>query len=220
MIEYQRNQFAGFWYRFAAFVIDVIVVSLIVFPFAFLIGLAAPNLLLVEVPFDFFTTTTVVSEDVEAKTSIEKDEVLGIWTYHYKATQSTDDSGNTSTSRILIDPVTQLGIEKTTSDDIETVIIFIYWILLEASAWQASLGKRIIGIKVVTLEGGKPDIFQCSARNLLKILSGLILFIGFMMAGWTDRKQALHDKLSRLLVVKQSAVAAQSQPADADEEPI
>jgi uncharacterized RDD family membrane protein YckC len=217
MIEYQRSQFAGFWIRFAALVIDVIVVSIIVFPFAFLIGLVAPNSLLVEVPFDLFTTTTTLSEDDEAKVSIEKDDVLGIWTNYYQVTESLDDNGDTSTSRILIDPVTELGIEKTTSDDIETFVIFVYWILLEASAWQASLGKRIFGIKVVTQDGGKPDIFQCTARNLLKILSALILCIGFMMAGWTDRKQALHDKITRLLVVKQSALQSdQQKPAETD----
>ncbi len=62
-----------------------------------------------------------------------------------------------------------------------------------------------MGIKVVTSAGGKPTIFQAIARNLLKILPGMIFFIGFMMAGWTSKKQAMHDKIPSMLVVKETA---------------
>ena len=204
MIEYQRNDFAGFWNRLIALVIDVIVVSFIVFPFALIIGLISPNSILVEVPFDLFTTTTTISEDDHKNISIEKDEVFGLWTNFYEVTETVSDEGENSTSRILIEPVTKLSIEKTTSSDIEFYVIFLYWIILEASVWQASLGKKIMGIQVVTRDGGRPNIFQCTARNLLKILSAIIIFIGFMMAGWTDKKQALHDKIPSLLVIKKS----------------
>ena len=46
------TDFGGFWNRFIALVIDIIVVSLIVFPFALVVGLVSPNYILVEVPFD------------------------------------------------------------------------------------------------------------------------------------------------------------------------
>ena len=202
MTEFQRKEFAGFWLRFVALVIDVIVVSLIVFPFALLIGMTAPNAMVVEAPFGLFTTTTTIAEQQDS--SIEKDNVLGRWTYYYEVSAHTDFDGETSSQRTLIDPETKLPIKKTTSSDIEFYVIFIYWILLEASVWQASLGKRIMGLQVVTADGSKPTIYQCAARNLLKILSGITLFIGFMMAGWTDKKQSLHDMIPQMLVVKKS----------------
>lgn len=202
MTEYQRTDFAGFWNRFVALVIDVIIVSFIVFPFAVIVGLISPNSILVEVPFGLFTTTTTISENKLEKSSIEKDDILGLWTNYYKVTAPQKDIGEKTTSRILVDPITYLGINKTTSSDIEFYILFLYWILLEASVWQASLGKKIMGLQVVTQDGGRPNIFQCAARNLLKVLSAIILFIGFMMAGWTDKKQALHDKIPNLLIIK------------------
>lgn len=205
MIEYKRADFAGFWNRFIALIIDLVIVSAIVFPFALVIGLASPNSILVEVPFGLFTTTTVVSESGDG-VSVEKEEVLGLWTNFYEVTESIDDGGEKSTSRALVDPTTQLSIDKTTSSDIEFYIIFIYWILLEASVWQASIGKRIMGLRVVTEDGSKPNIFQCTARNVLKILSVITIFIGFMMAGWTDKKQALHDLIPNLLVVKKLGI--------------
>ncbi|NRB39785.1 MAG: RDD family protein [Pseudomonadales bacterium] len=204
MIDYKRKDFAGFWNRFIALIIDVIVVSFIVFPFALFIGLISPNLILVEVPFGVFTTTTTISDSNDKNISIEKDDVLGLWTNFYQISESVDDEGEKTTSRNLIDSVTKMSIEKTTSSDIEFYVIFIYWILLEASVWQASLGKKIMGLQVVTVDGGRPNIFQCTARNLFKILSAIIMFIGFMMAGWTDKKQALHDKIPGLLIIKKS----------------
>jgi uncharacterized RDD family membrane protein YckC len=215
----ERMEFAGFWRRFVAFIIDAIIVSLIVFPFALAIGLASPNLLLVEVPFGLFTTSEVVreiSEDTEEHSDgstsvvqrhIEREEVLGLWVNHYEV-QTTRSKGETETEKQLVDPDTLREITRTTSGDIEFYVIFIYWILLEASRLQGSIGKKMMGIKVVTLGGGKPNIYQAAARNLLKVLSGITLFIGFMMAGWTAKKQALHDKIPDMLVVKESASEA------------
>lgn len=203
LVEYKRNEYAGFWIRLFALWIDLLVVSLIVFPFALLIGLFFPNSILVEVPFELFTTTTTVSRDIENNESIEKDELLGLLTNFYKTTVEIDkETGDCSTTRYLIDPVSKLVLNKTTSTDLEFYVIFIYWIVLEASVWQASLGKKIMGIQVVTENGERPDFFQCAARNILKLLSGIILFYGFLMAGWTDKKQTLHDKLSKALIIK------------------
>jgi len=54
---------------------------------------------------------------------------------------------------------------------------------------------------VTTAEGGKPSYPRSLTRNLLKVVSVLTLMIGFMLAGWTRRKQALHDMIARCLVV-------------------
>ena len=216
MDEGKKVEYAGFWRRFVALIIDGIIVSLFVFPFALAVGLVSPNLLLVEVPFGLFTTAEKIRElpEVTKKHSdgstsivqshIEREEVLGLWENYYEV-RTTRSKDETESSKILIDPNTEFKINKTTSSDIEFYVIFLYWILLESSRWQGSIGKKIMGIKVVTSEGGKPSIYQAAARNLLKILSGIIIFIGFMMAGWTSKKQALHDKIPSMLVVKGSA---------------
>ena len=76
-----------------------------------------------------------------------------------------------------------------------------------SSPWQATLGKRACGIKVTDLEGRRITFGRASLRCLASILSTLILGIGFLMAGWTRRKQALHDKLVGTLVVNEAARA-------------
>jgi uncharacterized RDD family membrane protein YckC len=212
--EVSELKYAGFWIRFVAFIVDAVVVSIIVFPFALAVALVSPNSILVEVPFGLFTTTETIREEPETtkehsdgstsivQASIVKEEVLGLWSNYYKV-QETRSKGETESSKSLIDPDNEYVIHKTTSSDIEFYVIFLYWIILEGSIWQASIGKRIMGIKVITSDGGRPSIFQAAARNLLKILSGIIIFIGFMMAGWTSKKQALHDMIPSMLVVKE-----------------
>ena len=208
--------FAGFWKRLLALIIDAITVSFIVLPFALIIGLISPNALLVEVPFELFTTTETLSQKPEiieehadgstsvVEISIVKENVLGLFENYYsvKTTKSHNEIESTKT---LISKDNELEITKTTSSDIEFYVLFIYWIVFESSVWQASLGKKILGIKVTTITGNRPTIFQAIARNLLKILSGITLFIGFMMAGWTSNKQALHDKISNMLVISEKA---------------
>lgn len=212
----QEFKYAGFWNRFVALIIDMVVVSFIVFPFAVVIGIFAPKSFLVQVPFNLFTTTETLSKQPaqvvthsDGSTSIveeaiERDRVMGMWINYYRV-KLTKTDGNIKKSRILIDRNTHMAIKETTSGDIEFYVIFIYWILLESSSWQASIGKRVMGLKVVTLDGSRPDLFQSAARNLLKIVSAITLFIGFMMAGWTARKQALHDMAARMLVIKEGA---------------
>ena len=82
------------------------------------------------------------------------------------------------------------------------VLNWLYYTLLEASGWQATLGKKALGLKVET-EGGKRISWGvANARYWSKIISALILFIGFLMAAFTEKKQALHDKIAGTLVVR------------------
>ncbi len=81
------------------------------------------------------------------------------------------------------------------------VIGWLYFALQESSAAQATLGKRAMGIKVADDYGQRIGFGRASGRFFGKILSGLILAIGFMLAGWTARKQALHDMLAGTVVV-------------------
>lgn len=79
---------------------------------------------------------------------------------------------------------------------------WLYFTLLEASPWQATVGKLALGIKVTNFESGRIGWGRANARYFAKILSGAILGIGFLMAGWTARKQALHDMIAATLVVR------------------
>jgi uncharacterized RDD family membrane protein YckC len=80
--------------------------------------------------------------------------------------------------------------------------IILYFPLMESSKWQATLGKRAVGIRVTDLDGRRIDFGRALGRLFAKIISGIILYIGFIMAGFTDRKQGLHDIIAGTLVIK------------------
>jgi uncharacterized RDD family membrane protein YckC len=82
------------------------------------------------------------------------------------------------------------------------VLQWLYFALQESSAAQATLGKRLLGIQVTDRQGHRIGFGRATGRYFGKIVSGLILYIGFMMAGWTQRKQALHDMMADTLVVR------------------
>lgn len=79
---------------------------------------------------------------------------------------------------------------------------WIYFTLLESSASQATLGKAVIGIRVTDEQGRRITLFKANARYWAKILSLLTLGFGYLMAGFTRRKQALHDFVAGTLVVR------------------
>ncbi|MEY3050797.1 MAG: hypothetical protein RLY31_582 [Bacteroidota bacterium] len=77
-----------------------------------------------------------------------------------------------------------------------------YFILFESSEKQATFGKQIVGIVVTDEQGERISIGQATGRYFGKLVSGLILGIGFIMAGFTDKKQALHDIMAKTLVIR------------------
>jgi uncharacterized RDD family membrane protein YckC len=79
---------------------------------------------------------------------------------------------------------------------------WIYSAGMESSASQATLGKKALGIKVTSMEGHRISFGQATGRHFGKILSGIILLIGYLMMLWDDKKQTLHDKMAGTLVVK------------------
>jgi len=85
------------------------------------------------------------------------------------------------------------------------VINWLYFALQESSAKMATLGKQALGIVVTDLDGQRISFGKATARHFSKILSGLILLIGYIMAAFTEKEQALHDILAGTLVVKQDS---------------
>ncbi|MGA7579367.1 MAG: RDD family protein [Desulfobaccales bacterium] len=86
------------------------------------------------------------------------------------------------------------------------VVPWLYWALMESSSQQATLGKMALGLKVTDLEGEPISFGKATGRYFGKFVSELILYIGFMMAGWTAKKQALHDIMAGTLVVKKGSL--------------
>lgn len=92
------------------------------------------------------------------------------------------------------------------------IVGWLYFALQESSAAQATLGKRMMDIKVTDDAGRRIGFGRASGRFFGKIVSGLILSIGFMLAGWTARKQALHDMMAGTLVVFNAVQPGQPLP--------
>jgi uncharacterized RDD family membrane protein YckC len=79
---------------------------------------------------------------------------------------------------------------------------WLYFASFENSSWQATPGKRIVGLIVTDLKGQRITFTRASGRFFGKLLSQFLLFLGFVMAGFTAKKQALHDVLAGTLVLR------------------
>lgn len=77
----------------------------------------------------------------------------------------------------------------------------VYYAAFHASRGGATPGKMAIGIKVVRTDGSRISLLRGIGRYFATILSSLILCIGYLMAAFTQRKQALHDMVCDTLVV-------------------
>jgi uncharacterized RDD family membrane protein YckC/Tfp pilus assembly protein PilE len=94
------------------------------------------------------------------------------------------------------------------------LVWWLYYALMESSSRQATLGKLALGIRVVDRQGNAISFGRATARTLAKLLSGTILMIGYLMAAFTSRKQALHDIVAGCLVVNRGATEAEVQQGE------
>jgi uncharacterized RDD family membrane protein YckC len=83
---------------------------------------------------------------------------------------------------------------------IGSLIQWLYWAVMESSPTQGTLGKMALGIIVTDLHGDRISFGRATGRYWAKFISTLILLIGFIMAGFTSKKQALHDMMADTLV--------------------
>lgn len=79
---------------------------------------------------------------------------------------------------------------------------WIYFAGFESSHLGATPGKWVLGIYVTDMEGKRVSFRRATGRYFGKIISGIILGIGYMMAGFTEKFQALHDMMAECLVWK------------------
>jgi uncharacterized RDD family membrane protein YckC len=88
---------------------------------------------------------------------------------------------------------------------VEMLFFCAFWIYeaaMESSSRQATLGKMALGLKVADEQGRRISFARATGRYFAKIISGMILLIGYIMAGFTARKQALHDMIAGTLVTR------------------
>ena len=84
---------------------------------------------------------------------------------------------------------------------VDTILNWLYFTILESSSRRATLGKMALGIAVSDMYGRRISFMRANARFWSKIISGLFLGIGYIIAGFTERKQALHDLIAGTLVI-------------------
>jgi uncharacterized RDD family membrane protein YckC len=115
----------------------------------------------------------------------------------------------------IILSIPQLAIQFTMADSIAEggvgvafyymIMMLINWLYsagMESSSNQATLGKMVVGVKVTNLEGEQISFINATGRYFAKLISAIILMIGYIMAAFSPKKQALHDQLAKTLVVK------------------
>ncbi len=98
--------------------------------------------------------------------------------------------------------LTSLNLSELLMTLVEIGIGVAYYAGMESSEKQATLGKLALGIKVINYEGGRISFPQALGRYFAKILSVLILLVGYIMVAFTEKKQGLHDILAKTLVVE------------------
>lgn len=84
------------------------------------------------------------------------------------------------------------------------VLIFLGWLyyaFMESSKLQGTVGKMALGIKVTNMNGGRISFANATGRYFAKIISVIIILIGYIMIAFTAKKQGLHDILASTLVI-------------------
>jgi uncharacterized RDD family membrane protein YckC len=81
-------------------------------------------------------------------------------------------------------------------------IMWVYYALFETSAWQATPGKRLFRLYVTDLAGRKLTFWRASIRYFGRKISEATFLVGYIIAGFTEKKQALHDILAGCLVLR------------------
>jgi uncharacterized RDD family membrane protein YckC len=79
---------------------------------------------------------------------------------------------------------------------------WIYEAVMDSSSKQGTLGKMAIGIKVTDLEGKRITFGRATGGHFGKYLSYFTMYIGYLMAAFTQKRQALHDIIAGTLVLE------------------
>lgn len=81
------------------------------------------------------------------------------------------------------------------------LVSWLYYTVLESSEKQATIGKMALKLVVTDMNGNRISFVTATIRHFSKILSALMLFLGFVMIAFDAKKQGLHDKIAGTLVI-------------------
>jgi len=79
---------------------------------------------------------------------------------------------------------------------------WLYFAVQHSSSKQATLGMRALDLKIADENLDKISFWRASGNYFVSYISGLILFIGFLMIAFTKRKQGLHNLVSRTVFLR------------------
>jgi uncharacterized RDD family membrane protein YckC len=82
------------------------------------------------------------------------------------------------------------------------VLSWLYFTVMQSSKLQATVGKKVCNLVVTDLMGNRISFGKANVRFWSKLISGAIFGIGYLMAAFTEKHQALHDMVAGTLVVK------------------
>ena len=156
-----RVEYAGFWLRFLAYLIDSVVMTL--------------GVVLVLIPLIFLTG-------------------LGALLSRFHPGEELGDAGILFLIGLFLLAVT-----------VSLAVTWLYHALMESSEWQATVGKRALGLVVTDMAGQRITFGRATGRHFDKIITNMIpAFIGYLMAAFTEKRQALHDMLAGCLVLRRT----------------
>jgi uncharacterized RDD family membrane protein YckC len=85
------------------------------------------------------------------------------------------------------------------------LVTWLYHAFMESSDWQATVGKRAMGLVVTDMAGRRVSFGRSSGRHFGKIITNLVpAFLGYIMAAFTEKRQALHDLMAGCLVLRRN----------------
>lgn len=95
---------------------------------------------------------------------------------------------------------------KGVGDAIGILIAIGYFVYLEGGPRGQTLGKRALGIRVIDFDGGGQIGYgRAFIRYIGRIVSGIVIYIGFLWMLWDREKQCWHDKFANDVVVPEQA---------------
>ncbi len=87
------------------------------------------------------------------------------------------------------------------------LVHLLYFALFESSHRQATPGKMLLGIFVTDEQGRRISFGRAVGRNLARMLSKMFCWLGYLLALFTERTQALHDLIASTLVLEPAVSA-------------